>query len=339
MSGNSTRFWFLYLSCLVLIFNTLFDLTVRAESIPLASFIWTNEDRMRVGRDASGLFIQLMARKGEGEYGLALRVLHDGPYRFSQFRAYLREREFSGNRYLTLPLQSLNASIQAKALCALFPKDHAGRGGWQHQVVYVWENLELLADAFLKSEIPSKSLVESNSRQKNLILHSLAEDPSKSSLERGAIVIFPWEWIREDLNLRPVPLKQPLRVTRDAKGRRFASYRMLPGETLYSNIVLRFTDYVGHDQVNRAVGDLMLLNRLDDVRSIPTGTLIRIPLEWISINYRHEVPGIHEQPEPALIQKKSSSPRPNGLPCVEPGSCEKIPRMELLSFAEPKTRT
>lgn len=268
-----------------------------AKPMPLASFLFAHQDRMRIGWGGKGLFIQLIPREGEGEYRLSLRVLREGRFRYGEMKGYLNNRPLNGHRYHTFPFVRLKGAIQAEGLRALFPNDRAGAGGWIHQITYKWETPRLLAEAFLKDGVNPEELMNWNRRMGWLPPAQPPGFKNDDRLRRGESVLLPWKWVRDDLGFRPIALLFPLQVIKDDSGQRFAGYRLQPGETLYTNVVVRFTDMRGHEQVRRAVGDLLALNGLDDPRTIPPGETIKIPLEWIRIDFRHSVPSIHEHPE------------------------------------------
>ncbi len=252
---------------------------------------------MRIGWAAKGLFIQLTPREGEGEYRLSLRVLRDGGSSFGEMKGYLNNRPLNESRYLTFPFSRLKGAIQADGLRALFPNDRAGSGGWLHRITYEWETPRLLAEAFFKEAITEVDLLDWYHGMGWRFPAQQQELTSSFRLPRGESVLLPWKWVRDDLGLRPVALLPPLKIIKDEHGQRFAGYRLQPGETLYTNVVVRFTDMQGHEQVHRAVGDLLALNGLDDPRAISQGRSIKIPLQWVRSEFKHPVPGVHEYPE------------------------------------------
>lgn len=68
----------------------------------------------------------------------------------------------------------------------------------------------------------------------------------------------------------------------------FAAYRLRRGEALYSSVVMRFTDRVDPKEVNELAQALARRSGIDDVRSIPAGTLIRIPITYLAGPFQPE---------------------------------------------------
>ncbi len=317
--------WIRFFLLMPLIFPTVFFSgnfgSVKAESLPLASFLWNHQDPMRVGWNGEQLFVQLKAHPGEGEYRLAFRVLREGHSHFRVIQGFLADSRLDNNQYLTLPFSNLNGPIQATALRALFPRDSPDARGWKHQVTYDWESLESLVNAFVEEEFWQQSLnefegqgfVQQSPRQEDVVLNTSVRN---RILERGFQVIIPWKWIRQDLNLKPVALKPPLDVHQDQRGGRFAVYRLDAGETIYSNVVLRFTNFSGQKRIEQAVGDLLVLNELVNVHDIPSGTIIRIPLHWIRNDFQFLTPGVYQEP---VIENLRNSPKIRS--CKEMSSC------------------
>lgn len=73
----------------------------------------------------------------------------------------------------------------------------------------------------------------------------------------------------------------------DAQGA-YAAYRLRRGEALYSSVVMRFTDRVDPKEVNELAQVLARRSGIEDVRSIPAGTLIRIPVAHLAGPFQPE---------------------------------------------------
>lgn len=276
------------------------------EILPLASFLFAHRDQMRVGwyitsrkpvvkdlRTVSGnpagsIFVQLKPRRNEGEYQLALRVLRDGSHQFLRIREFTGGKPLNHKRYLTVPFELLIGAIQGEALRSLFPYDRVEFGGWQHQVTYDWETPELLARSFTK---PGTQI-------------STRED-----FVQGEKLIIPWNSLRSDLELKPLAVRDPLFIRKDESGLRYAYYRIQPGDTLYSSVVIRFIGKTKHNARSQNASDLLVLNGLADAHHLSPGQLIKIPLEWIQPEYLHQVPSIYRISEDTNAGNKLSSPQ------------------------------
>lgn len=68
----------------------------------------------------------------------------------------------------------------------------------------------------------------------------------------------------------------------------YAAYRLRRGEALYSSVVMRFTDRVDPKEVNELAQALARRADIADVRSIPAGTLIRIPVAYLAGPFQPE---------------------------------------------------
>ena len=277
-----------------------------AEILPLTSFLFAHRDQMRVGwhiaprkpvvgdlrtvseNPAGSIFVQLKPRRNEGEYQLALRVLRDGSHQFFRIREFTGGKSLNHKLYLTVPFELLIGAIQGEALRSLFPYDRVEFGGWQHQVTYDWETTELLAKSFTK---PGTQIFP------------------REDLVQGEKLIIPWNSLRPDLELKPLAVRDPLFIRKDESGLRYAYYRIQPGDTLYSSVVIRFMGKTKHNARSQNASDLLVLNRLADARQLSPGQLIKIPLEWIQPEYLHQVPSIYRISEYTNDGNKLSSPQ------------------------------
>ncbi len=68
----------------------------------------------------------------------------------------------------------------------------------------------------------------------------------------------------------------------------YAAYRLRRGEALYSSVVLRFTDRVDPKEVNELALLIARRSGIEDVRSIPAGALIRIPVAFLASPFQPE---------------------------------------------------
>ena len=285
---------------------------VETEILPIASFLFAQRESMRVGwykrhyfyrqkyqkqkvdKPIGSLFVQIRPRKFEGEYRLALRVLKDGSHQFRRIRGFTNGKKLNHKNYITIPFEFLIGAIQGEALRSIFPNDRVEFGGWLHQITYNWETPELLSRSFTKSN-------------RNSFLNK--------DFEQGKKILIPWENLRPDLELQPLAVKDPLFIKKDETGLRYAFYRLKPGESLYSSVVIRFIGGKKHYVRNQNANDLLVLNRLENAHQISEGQLIKIPLQWIRSEYLHQVPSIYKNI--LSPNKRTTSPNrdiPNEIP-------------------------
>lgn len=76
----------------------------------------------------------------------------------------------------------------------------------------------------------------------------------------------------------------PLEFASDGAGP-YAVYRLRPGEALYSAVVVRFTGRLDPSEVNTLAALVAGRSGITDLRSIPAGYPVKIPLELISPEY------------------------------------------------------
>ena len=230
--------------------------------------------KMLVGWNGKRLVVKLKPLVGEGGYSLARRVLLSNFRNLKTIRKYSKTRRLYRNRFITFPLKVINGSIRSSALKAVFFKDKAGIGYWEHRVTFAWETTSMIAGLFTKEGIKAGHLVRYNKmRNKGNIL------------KKGDVIKIPWKWVSPELSLRPVSLKPPLKLKQDKSGKFYAHYQMKHGETLYSSVVIRFTGRLLNDEVNQVANKLLKLNNISDAKLIQTRQKIRIPLEWLSEEY------------------------------------------------------
>lgn len=73
----------------------------------------------------------------------------------------------------------------------------------------------------------------------------------------------------------------------DAQGK-VAVYKLRKGEALYSSVVMRYTDRVHPKDVNELALEIAKRSGVEDVRAIPPGTFIRIPVKHLADPFQVE---------------------------------------------------
>ena len=234
----------------------------------------TRNSEMKVGWNGKRLVVKLKPQGGEGAYSLARRVLEPKYRSLKTIRKYSKSRRLYRNRFITFPFKVISNVIRSSALKAVFYKDKADEDYWRHRVTYDWETTTLIAGLFTKKGIKAGHLVRYNKMRKN-----------GNILKKGDVIKIPWKWISPELALRRVAVKPPLKLKQEASGKFFAHYRMKPGETLYSSVVIRFTGRLLNDEVNQVANKILKLNNIPDAKLIQNRQNIKIPLEWLSEEY------------------------------------------------------
>jgi N-acetylmuramoyl-L-alanine amidase len=100
-------------------------------------------------------------------------------------------------------------------------------------------------------------------------------------LSPGQIILVPARLLRPALR-SALPPDSPfyLAYSKDKRGE-YASYRLKPGEALYSSVVIRFTGRIYADDVTALAEEIAERNGIQDVREIPVGYGVKIPFELL----------------------------------------------------------
>jgi N-acetylmuramoyl-L-alanine amidase len=240
----------------------------------LTAFTFGSNDKMRVGLFGNSVLVQLQPRQGDGIYRFASWTMQDWKNNYRRIKKFNRNRPLQRHKYVTFPFKYLNGSIQGLALQALFSNDTSEVNGWGHRVVFPGETVSLIAGLYTRQDITAKMLVKYN---------NLPQEGRQLGV--GDTVEIPWEWVREELNLRPLSVRPPLVRLKMPGTRTFAGYSIKKGESLYSAVVVRFTGRTLAKEVNEMAAELMELNKIPDATRIRIGTQLKIPMEWISEEY------------------------------------------------------
>lgn len=260
-----------------------------SKSAELKEYTFGDNQKFKVGFDRQDIVVYIRPRPGEGLFRFASWTLRDWRNNYQKIKKYNNNRVLQKGSYVRFPFSALNDSLQGLVLQTLFPNDTSEEEEWAHRVVFKGETVSLIAGVFAKKSIPASKLVEYNELERG-----------GRSLAIGDVVNIPWEWVREELNLKPIEVKEPLVVKPDRFGKKHAFYTIKKGESLYSSVVIRFTGRTLAEDVNRMANKLLVLNDISDERYIPVGKEIKIPLEWISEEYLVKVsiePSEKELPE------------------------------------------
>lgn len=180
--------------------------------------------------------------------------------------------------FVRVPYRLLSENYRRIAIEALFPEDTSDAQGWNHQVRALTgkpESLWRIAEWFTGDGANYRRVREANG------VESL-------QTERGQAVRIPLKLLLptfRDAAEAAAEAPVPLEFGRDAKGR-YASYRLQRGEALYSAVVVRLTGRVHAEDVNAKAAEIAERSGITDVRSIPVGYAVKIPVEDLSPEFR-----------------------------------------------------
>ena len=243
------------------------------------------------------LVLEVPVRKGETLAALGKRVTGDAKSKKAILAANpgVKEPLKAGTR-VRVPHRLLLPALQKPALAALFPQDRADAAGWAHLVTApsgrpesLWRIAEWYTGdgknyktirsqggiASLATEVGQKVIVPAR-----LLLAAYRDEATaaaRAAESRAAALAT----ARSEDKTRP----NPLEYGADATGR-YAVYRLQKGEALYSAVVVRFTGRLHAEDVNAKAAEIARVNGIADVRTIPVGFAVRIPLEDLAVEFR-----------------------------------------------------
>lgn len=287
------RIFFLLLVSPLLLYPVL-ETEVALAGDDLKKFTFGDKQKFKVGFRDGEIIVRIQPRPGEGLFRFASWTLKDWNNNYKKIQKFNNNRPLQKGVFVTFPFSELNANMQSLALQTLFEHDSSEEEGWAHRVLFEGETISLISGVFAKNEISAAKLIEYNKLKNN-----------GKNLGIGDVVMIPWDWVREELNLKPVEVKEPLFVKVDQFGKPYAWYKIKKGESLYSSVVIRFTGRTLAEDVNEMAKQLLKLNNIDDERFIMAGSEIKIPLEWISEEYIRKkiAEPLEKEPEEEVVKK------------------------------------
>ncbi len=214
--------------------------------------------------DQQQLMLEAPPRRGEGWLGFAERLT--GSVNLASEVGAANgggKRLLLGKRY-RLPFELLSPANQLRVVQGVFDDDQPVSEGWRHRVGH--ESLWLVAEWFTGRGDNYRVIRDAN---------GLADD----HLEPGQVLLVPARLLRPAFRAA-LPASSPyyLEYGRDRSGEH-AIYRLKAGEALYSSVVVRFTGRIYSDDVNSLSADLAKFNQIRDVKRIPVGYRVKIPLD------------------------------------------------------------
>lgn len=206
----------------------------------------------------------------------------------------LPRRFYGGTAAGWASFEDLTTAGKRWVLESLFPEDGWRPGEVLHQVR--WPELEsvwLLASLFTGHGQNYDKLQAANPKnpeklRKGDLWRIPGELLSKEFGGRGAAVpdrSHPEDELDDEA--RTAAFRAMLSYEQDAQGR-YAAYRLRKGEALYSAVVMRFTERVSPKEVNELALDLARRSGIQDIRAIPPGQIVKIPLDLVAGPFQPE---------------------------------------------------
>ena len=198
--------------------------------------------------------------------------------------------------FYRVPYERLAPNYRRIAIEALFPDDAADAAGWTHRVTAPSgraESLWRIAEWFTGDGGRYRDIREAGA------IASL-------ETEKGQVVRIPAALLLPVFRTAAAaatPPSVPLEFASDAAGR-YGLYRLQKGEALYSAVVVRFTGRVHASDVNEKAAEIARRSGIADVRSIPVGFPVKIPVEDLAPEFRP--PGDPERVEEESARLETS---------------------------------
>jgi N-acetylmuramoyl-L-alanine amidase len=252
---------------------TLLLLAVCATALQSATLrIAMSEGQVATLTDDREIFLEAPPDRGEGLLNFSRRHCggSDRALAISEANEGV-EQLLAGVRY-RVPLVLLRPELQLEVVRALFATDYPAMKGWFHEVSdtssHGNESLWHVAEWFTGRGDNYRAIRDAN---------ELADD----DLSPGQVILIPARFLRPALR-SALPPDSPyyLEYARDDHGE-YASYRLKPGEALYSSVVIRFTGRIYAEDVTVLAQEIADRNGIRDVREIPVGYGVKIPFDLL----------------------------------------------------------
>ena len=297
-----------------------FDVALAAAIVAVAGVARGDVVRVPVDKGATAalqdgrlLFLECRPPRGES-----------AAYYFERYLADPRQwTSFKNRQGVAVKFDLLKPQIQRQVLLLVFGEDYVDDEGWWHTVTYSGkkgqETLWSLCEWTTGNGLNYKQILAGQKHlsgpaleqgQRVLIPHNLLKEVMKPPTNRAPLpppravpsapalpaaspapepaAVTPASGRREDNGLEPVDLDAVTRELvygEDGQGA-YAAYRLKPGEALYTAVVVRFTDFGDNELIQQACKTIQARSGIRDVRNMPTGQRVLIPLDMLSDRYR-----------------------------------------------------
>lgn len=235
------------------------------------------------------IHIEAKPQRNEGLLAFAERLCGSSRHASAVSRANGGIRRLRRGVRYKVPFDLLPERHQQAAIRALLPRDQATGEGWRHRVASTsrgarGESLWSIAEWFTGAGENHGTLRRANNLTSNvirpgqviLIPRNMLTEPYSGMLPAAATRV-----AAAAADSGPTPF---VRYGSDDRGD-YASYRLRAGEALYSSVVMRFTGRLLASDVNELVDQIRKRNAIRDVRDLPVGYEVKIPLDLLSARY------------------------------------------------------
>ncbi len=246
--------------------------------------------------ESGKIHLEARPQRNEGLLAFSQRLCGTSRHASAISRANGGIRQLQRGVRYRVPFDLLLDDHQQAAVRALLPQDKADADGWRHRVPRAprgqrAESLWGIAAWFTGSGENHRAIQRANNLDRSII-------------QPGQVILIPRDLLSEPYlgMLSPAATRVAAAPTGapTAEGRAgtspfvrygsddhgdFASYRLKAGEALYSSVVMRFTGQLFATEINAIVDEIRDRNGIGDVRDLPVGYEVRIPVELLSARY------------------------------------------------------
>ncbi len=247
-----------------------------ADSADAAGQVALLSAKLRV-RVLHGRQIELEARASkEDDYAAIAAWVAGGQSDAAAIAAWNGQRPLEEGSWVGVPLALLSGAYRLLVLSNLFPEDARDDNDWLHVVgsskIQLYdEGLWQVAEWFTGRGDAFTELLRVNGL-------------SSPELRAGQRIRIPARLLHPTLRAALPSDGSPLIFRTDDEGP-YAGYRLRAGEALYSAVVVRFTGRTEADDVGKLAEVLRERSKIRDLRDIPVGYEIRIPLDLLEPEY------------------------------------------------------
>lgn len=228
---------------------------------------------LALGKDGRTLGLEVRLPQGAGAEAILSKYLVN-PKTWEAYKGRLNS---------FVPFDDLQPSYKRSVLLTVFPNDVIDENGWTHTAVFKGETMWSLSHWGTGNGANHKHFQAMSGK-------------ISGTLQRGQSVRMPLKYLTEVMKaptpkpiLEPTPelaaLTDKLTYRNDKEGQ-VAVYRIKRGESLYSSVVMRFTDYAENADIQKACAEIARRSGIRDVRDIDAGAEILIPVVMLSDKYQ-----------------------------------------------------
>jgi N-acetylmuramoyl-L-alanine amidase len=225
----------------------------------------------------AGRQIELLVRPASaGEVSAAMLRVTGDPTGIAVLRRLNKRRPLKEAGWMRVPLAMLSSDYRALVLKTLFPKDVRDGDDWVHrarhgELAMYDEGLWQVAEWFTGNGGNFKRLMKVNRL-------------TSPELQLGQRIRIPAALLHPALSVRIRSDDGLLEFDSDSQGPH-AVYRLKAGEALYSSVIIRFTGRTGDEDVGELVETLRKRSGIRDLRDIPAGYPIKIPVKLLEPDF------------------------------------------------------